>query len=88
MHGCPAVLHLPPEFNPGIEGYRLVVPDDHFGERVALQEPLADVLELLAIKRQALAQFGEGGHQPRRLREGCLAVLRPASQRPADRLGS
>ena len=55
MHGCPAVLHLPPEFNPGIEGYRLVVPDDHFGERVALQEPLADVLELLAIKRQALA---------------------------------
>ena len=50
MHGCLAVLLLPPEFNPGIEGYRLVVPDDHFGERVALQEPLADVLELLAIK--------------------------------------
>jgi len=26
MHGCPAVLHVPPEFNPGIEGYRRLVP--------------------------------------------------------------
>jgi len=40
-------------------------------------------LELLAplvlIVREALAQFSEGGHQLRRPREGCLAVLRAAS---------
>ncbi len=61
-----------------------VVPQPHVDQPVRLagvgfEDPLADALELLAllvlIVRKAFTQFSEGGHQPRRLRECCLAAL-------------
>ena len=54
MHGCLAVLLLPPEFNPGIEGYRRVVESE--------QEPkdwLDSFVERKRAKTEAKRKAGD-----------------------------